>query len=60
MDAINVEKRGKRKVERTRAPGFIIGVSEENTNRMIAMAPPAPATAATSEATNTSFSRMRL
>ena len=50
---------GKRKVEKTIALGFASGVSDENTTRIIAIAPPAPITAAITEEINTSFNRMR-
>jgi hypothetical protein len=42
----------------TATPGLLNGAREENTERMIAIAPPAPAIAAISEARITSFSRI--
>jgi hypothetical protein len=59
IDAISVAMRGNRKVEKTRAPGLVSGLRDENTNSIIVMAPPAPITAASSEQRITSLSRIR-
>jgi len=56
--AIKVVIKGNKKVDMTATPGLLNGAREENTERMIAIAPPAPAIAAISEARITSFSRI--
>jgi len=50
---------GSRNVASTSSPGVVIGLSDENTERMIAIAQPAPTVAETIEQINTSFRRIR-
>jgi len=59
IEATNVVMSGNRKVPTTTKPGFVSGGSEEKTDRMMAIAEPAPAIAATKDARNTNLSRMR-
>ena len=58
MVASNTVNAGRRKVESTSSPGLEIGLREEKTEMMIAIAEPAPTKAAISEERNTSFRRI--
>ena len=59
MVASSVAPAGSRNVASTKSPGVVIGWSDENTERIIAMEEPAPTVAATTEEINTSFRRIR-
>ena len=54
----NIVSIGSRQVESTSKPGVVTGRREEKTDKMIAMAEPAPTIAATSEEIRTSFRRI--
>src|SRR5438128_12681164 len=58
MLAYDTAATGKTKVEIAKGPGEESGLSDANTPRMMAIEAPAPTTAASSEAINTSFRRI--